>query len=107
MSSCIAVSRAVEVVLIVHSTQSPSSHMRSVCILEFPFLLFFSSNLYQTRAMNFQGNQVITADGIVVTAGAVVMATNSPLNHNLAIHARQTPDHSYVVGLKLPKESVR
>jgi glycine/D-amino acid oxidase-like deaminating enzyme len=66
------------------------------------------AQLYElTRAMNFQGNQVITADGIVVTAGAVVMATNSPLNHNLAIHARQTPDHSYVVGLKLPKESVR
>jgi glycine/D-amino acid oxidase-like deaminating enzyme len=66
------------------------------------------AQLYElTRAMNFQGNQVITADGIVVTAGAVVMATNSPLNHNLAIHARQTPDHSYVVGLKLPKGSVR
>ncbi|CAK9217581.1 unnamed protein product [Sphagnum troendelagicum] len=66
------------------------------------------AQLYElTRAMNVQGNQVITADGIVVTAGAVVMATNSPLNHNLAIHAQQTPDHSYVVGLKLPKGSVR
>ncbi|CAI5463281.1 unnamed protein product [Closterium sp. Yama58-4] len=43
----------------------------------------------------------------VVQAGAVVLATNSPINHNLLVHARQPADRSYVVGLHLPKGSVK
>lgn len=32
-----------------------------------------------------------TADGHKVSCDAVVLATNSPINHNLAVHARQLP----------------
>ncbi|CAI5498826.1 unnamed protein product [Closterium sp. Naga37s-1] len=42
-----------------------------------------------------------------VTAGSVVLATNSPINHNLAVHARQSAYRTYVVGLAVPKGSVR
>ncbi|CAI5469418.1 unnamed protein product [Closterium sp. Yama58-4] len=45
--------------------------------------------------------------GVRVTAGSVVLATNSPINHNLAVHARQSADRTYVVGLAVPKGSVR
>ncbi|GJP53267.1 hypothetical protein CLOM_g12439 [Closterium sp. NIES-68] len=44
--------------------------------------------------------------GVRVTAGSVVLATNSPINHNLAVHARQSADRTYVVGLAVPKGSV-
>jgi hypothetical protein len=47
---------------------------------------------------------VETSDGVKVTAGkGVVMATCSPINHNLAVHARQEADRSYVVGIRIPE----
>ncbi|CAI5463925.1 unnamed protein product [Closterium sp. Yama58-4] len=45
--------------------------------------------------------------GVRVTAGSVVLATNSPINHNLAVHSRQSAYRTYVVGLAVPKGSVR
>ncbi|XP_024538060.1 uncharacterized protein LOC112348921 [Selaginella moellendorffii] len=61
-----------------------------------------------SRVMEIDGgSQVKTADGVSVSTGAVVVATNSPLNHDLFVHARQAASHSYVVGLKVPKGSVR
>jgi glycine/D-amino acid oxidase-like deaminating enzyme len=60
----------------------------------------------QSAAFHIEGNHVKTVDGHTVKAKAVVMATNSPLNHNLLIHSRQEATHSYVVGLKVPKGSV-
>ncbi|CAI7866360.1 unnamed protein product [Closterium sp. NIES-53] len=54
------------------------------------------------------GAVVANKDGRgVVHAGAVVLATKSPINHNLLVHARQPADRSYVVGLHLPKGSVK
>lgn len=35
-------------------------------------------------------------------ADNVVLATNSPIHHNLAVHSRQEPYRSYVVGLRIP-----
>lgn len=61
----------------------------------------------RSRVFEVEKNQVKTIDGITVTAGAVVIATNSPLNHNLAVHACQVPNRTYVIGLKLPKGSVK
>lgn len=56
-----------------------------------------------TKVTHISGNKVETQDGHNVKAHATVMATNSPINHSLAIHARQAPDRSYVVGLRMPK----
>lgn len=47
--------------------------------------------------------QVKTNTGHTVTAENVVLATNSPIHHNLAVHSRQEPYRSYVVGLRIPK----
>lgn len=37
------------------------------------------------------GGNVQTEDKHTVRSGALVLATNSPINHNLAVHARQLP----------------
>ena len=35
--------------------------------------------------------QVSTADGFTVEAPNVVLATNSPIHHNVLVHSRQKP----------------
>jgi glycine/D-amino acid oxidase-like deaminating enzyme/nitrite reductase/ring-hydroxylating ferredoxin subunit len=50
---------------------------------------------------------VQTKDGAVVTANAVVVATNSPINDVVSIHTKQSPYRSYVVGFRIPKGSVK
>lgn len=47
--------------------------------------------------------QITITDGFTVEAPNVVLATNSPIHHNLAIHSRQEPYRSYVVGLRIPE----
>ncbi|MCO5583184.1 hypothetical protein L7F22_037092 [Adiantum nelumboides] len=61
----------------------------------------------QCRVSKNEGHKVTTEDGVTVTAHAVVLATHSPLNHNLAIHSRQEAQRSYVLGFKLKKGSVK
>jgi len=48
----------------------------------------------------------IKAGGHVVTAGAVVVATNSPVNDRLVIHTKQAPYMTYVIGARVPRGSV-
>ena len=50
--------------------------------------------------------QVRTATGRTVTAGAVVVATNSPTHGNLPINFKQAPYRSYVVAARLRRGSV-
>ncbi len=42
----------------------------------------------------------VTAGGKELTAGAVVVATNSPFNDRFALHTKQYPYMTYVVGLR-------
>lgn len=44
--------------------------------------------------------------GAVVRAGAVVFATNSPVNDKVIIHTKQEPMRSYVIAGNVPKGSV-
>ncbi len=44
--------------------------------------------------------------GHVVTAEAIVVATNVPVNNRLAIHTKQAPYMTYVVGARVPRGSV-
>ncbi|HET9662647.1 MAG TPA: FAD-dependent oxidoreductase, partial [Burkholderiales bacterium] len=41
-----------------------------------------------------------------VTAGAVVVATNAPINDLVAIHTKQAPYMSYVIGARVPRGAV-
>lgn len=45
------------------------------------------------------GNRVVTAD-------AVVVATNTPINDRLQVHTKQAPYMTYAIGVKLPRGAV-
>jgi Rieske Fe-S protein len=49
---------------------------------------------------------IATQDGHTVTADAVVVATNSPINDRVAIHTKQAPYHTYVVAARVPAGSI-
>src|SRR5439155_17568309 len=42
----------------------------------------------------------------IVTADAVVVATNSPINDLVAIHTKQAPYMTYVIGARVPRGAV-
>jgi glycine/D-amino acid oxidase-like deaminating enzyme/nitrite reductase/ring-hydroxylating ferredoxin subunit len=46
------------------------------------------------------------ADGRSLAAGAVVVATNTPVNDLVAIHTKQAPYRTYAIGVPIPKGSV-
>jgi glycine/D-amino acid oxidase-like deaminating enzyme/nitrite reductase/ring-hydroxylating ferredoxin subunit len=51
-------------------------------------------------------SQVTTDQGLVVSAGAIVVATNTPVNDWVAIHTKQAAYRTFVIGLRVPKGSV-
>lgn len=50
--------------------------------------------------------RVTTTRGPVVSAGAIVVATNTPVNDWVAIHTKQAAYRTYVIGVQVPSESV-
>lgn len=63
----------------------------------------------RSHARTIQGGasaQVETSDGYRVSAGSIVVATNVPVNDLVAIHTKQAPYRSYVIGLEIPPDSV-
>ena len=63
-----------------------------------------------THAQSIEGGsptaRVTVAGGHKVTAAAVVVTTNSPVNDRVTIHTKQAPYRTYVVGVRVPKGSV-
>ena len=62
-----------------------------------------------THASKIEGGNLAhieTSGGAVVTAGAVVVATNTPVNDRFAIHTKQAPYLTYVIGARVPSGSV-
>lgn len=62
-----------------------------------------------THAKEIEGGKqarIETSGGGVVTAGSVVVATNTPVNDLIAIHTKQAAYQSYVIGARIPKGSV-
>lgn len=49
---------------------------------------------------------VETSHGPVVKSEVVVVATNTPVNDRVAIHTKQAPYVTYVIGVRVPKGSV-
>jgi glycine/D-amino acid oxidase-like deaminating enzyme/nitrite reductase/ring-hydroxylating ferredoxin subunit len=63
----------------------------------------------QTHATEIEGGKqarVETKGGGLVTAGSVVVATNTPVNDLIAIHTKQAGYQTYVIGARIPKGSV-
>jgi glycine/D-amino acid oxidase-like deaminating enzyme/nitrite reductase/ring-hydroxylating ferredoxin subunit len=64
----------------------------------------------------FTGTHVDTVEGgsdanvsvgsLTISAGAVVIATNSPVNDRAVIHTKQAPYTTYVIGAQIPEGSV-
>jgi glycine/D-amino acid oxidase-like deaminating enzyme/nitrite reductase/ring-hydroxylating ferredoxin subunit len=50
--------------------------------------------------------KVITKDGFMVKCDAIVVTTNSPVNDRVTMHTKQYPYRTYVVGMRIPKDSV-
>ena len=63
-----------------------------------------------THAGRIEGDgekaRVTTSAGHVVTSGAVVVATNTPVNDVVSIHTKQAPYRTYVVGARVPAGAV-
>lgn len=62
-----------------------------------------------THAKEFKGgasSQVKTSKGPVVSAGSIVVATNTPVNDWVAIHTKQAAYRTYVIGMRVPTGSV-
>jgi glycine/D-amino acid oxidase-like deaminating enzyme/nitrite reductase/ring-hydroxylating ferredoxin subunit len=62
-----------------------------------------------THASNIEAGQqalVQTDQGYTITAGAVVVATNTPFTELVSIHTKQYPYMSYVIGARVPTGSV-
>lgn len=49
---------------------------------------------------------VKTAKGLTVSASAIVVATNTPVNDWVALHTKQAAYRTYVIGVRVPKGSV-
>jgi glycine/D-amino acid oxidase-like deaminating enzyme/nitrite reductase/ring-hydroxylating ferredoxin subunit len=61
-----------------------------------------------THATKVEGGrqaQVATERG-AITAGAIVVATNTPVNDLVVVHTKQAPYMTYVIGARVPKNSV-
>ena len=63
----------------------------------------------QTHVTRIEGGEparVETREGHLVIAGAVVVATNTPVNDLLAIHTKQAAYRTFVIGAAVPSGSV-
>lgn len=59
-----------------------------------------------TRAISVEDGRptrIVTADGLTITADATVVATHSPFVDRVAIHAKQSPYRTFVVGFAVPR----
>ena len=59
-----------------------------------------------THASKIEGGKVETKASPVVTADAVVVATNTPVNDLVAIHTKQSPYLTYAIGARVPKGAI-
>ena len=63
----------------------------------------------ETHASKIEGGEgarIETHGGALVKAQAVVVATNTPVNDLIAIHTKQAPYQTYVIGARVPRGSI-
>ncbi|MCA1614352.1 MAG: FAD-dependent oxidoreductase [Acidobacteria bacterium] len=68
--------------------------------------IFTGTHAAEIKSVDAQNARVVTADGHTVTARAAVVATNTPVNDLVAIHTKQAPYRTYVIGARVPTGSV-
>ena len=63
----------------------------------------------ETHATKIEGGapaRIETSHGPAVTSDVVVVATNTPVNDRVAIHTKQAPYVTYVIGVQVPRGSI-
>jgi len=63
----------------------------------------------ETHADKIEGGShacITTTSGHTIAADAIVVATNSPVNDLVAIHTKQAPYTTYVIGARIPRGTV-
>ena len=68
--------------------------------------IFNATHAEQFKDGNGISGRVTTTKGPVVSAGAIVVATNTPVNDWVAIHTKQAAYRTYVIGMRVPSGSV-
>ena len=68
--------------------------------------VFTGTHADEIESLDAENVRVKTSDGFTVSARACVVATNTPVNDRVAIHTKQAPYRTYVVGARVPKGSV-
>ena len=63
-------------------------------------------NTHATRIVGGEKPRVETATGAQISARAVVVATNTPINDRVAMHTKQAPYRTYVIGARVPARSI-
>ncbi|PSR57176.1 FAD-dependent oxidoreductase [Adhaeribacter arboris] len=77
----------------------------SKAILEKEGCLIFT----HSHVQSFDNNGIVrvkTEAGYTISANQVVVATNSPINDWMAIHTKQAPYRTYVIGVKILEDAV-
>jgi glycine/D-amino acid oxidase-like deaminating enzyme len=59
------------------------------------------ANTRAVRVSGGNGATVATETGCEIAAGSIVVATNVPFNDRVAIHTKQAPYHTYVIGVSV------
>lgn len=62
-----------------------------------------------THAIKFENGmpvRIFTKENFVVTANALVVATNVPVNDRVVIHTKQEPKRTYIICSLIPKDSL-
>ncbi|MDD5055083.1 MAG: FAD-dependent oxidoreductase [Candidatus Peribacteraceae bacterium] len=61
---------------------------------------------HATKIAGGKSPHVETEDGFTVTADAIVVATNTPVNDRVTMHTKQAAYRTYVLGFRIPASSV-
>jgi hypothetical protein len=65
-----------------------------------------SDTAYVDHDEHSDGVTIETENGVKIDAGAVLFATNSPVNDRVGIHTKQIPMRTYVIAGKVPSGSI-
>jgi glycine/D-amino acid oxidase-like deaminating enzyme/nitrite reductase/ring-hydroxylating ferredoxin subunit len=60
----------------------------------------------QTHASDFHRDGIETSNGFRISAGQIVVATNTPVNDRVTMHTKQAPYRTYVVAFGVNRDSI-
>ncbi|MDQ3191422.1 MAG: FAD-dependent oxidoreductase [Bacteroidota bacterium] len=81
----------------------PMKYLKGLCevITSFGGMIFTG-----THAKTIDKNGIVTSKGFKIKAKHIVIATNSPVNNKVVLHTKQAPYRTYVIGAKVPKNTL-